>query len=101
MEDFDGKTILFFKGKNYIKTINYDKILQKHSMITKWLVTPESLKRSIPLATTTGGQAYKPSLKFTRKDSEPVTNLKLTDNHPNHHFNPQKVQNLPDPLATA
>ena len=78
--------------------INYDETSQKHSMITKQLATPESSKHSTPLATTTGGQAYEPSL---RKDAEPVNNLKLTDNRPNCCFNPRKVQNLPDPLATA
>ena len=102
METLTEKQFCFSKEKTIsLKTINYDATSQKHSMITKRLATQGNSKRSTPLTTTTGGQVYKPSLRTTWKDAEPVNNLKLTVNRPNCCFNPRKARNLPNPLATA
>ena len=80
------------------KTLTYDKISLKHSMITKPQDTPESSKHIMLFDNITGGLAYAALSKITFKDVAFANSSKSTGHPRNPHTFLPKEQNQQDLL---
>ena len=86
-KDFEGKSILFYQGKNYIRrTTIYGKRSSRDTMTFYPLDTLEKSKPLMLLRSIIGGLECEPSSRIMSKDVAYVNNSRLTKTHQHHHL---------------
>ena len=96
-EDFEGKSILFYQGKNYIpKDYNLWKkiISQYHDFYLPDIL--EKLRPLMLLKSIIGGLEWEPSSRTMSKDVAYANNSRSTKTHQHHHLTQYLDQQQPD-----
>jgi len=89
VEEFEGKNILFYKGKNYVP-IDGDlgREMSKDITTIRWQDTQESFKHSMRLKSIIGGLDYEFLSRTMSRVVELVNSSKLTETQRNLHLCP-------------